>query len=92
MMEFDVPSNNFSLIGLTEKTGRLYRCVNLESVKQWVELESMRAEKWREEVETREEVRETWREFGSERADTLSQTTSRDAQEGSTQSSVCAEV
>ena len=52
----------------------------------------MRAEKRREEAETREEVRETRREFGLERADVLSQTTSRDAQEESTQSSVCVEV
>ena len=92
MTEFDIPSNNFSSIGLTEKTGRLYRRENSESTKQWVEPELTRAEKWREEAETREEVRETWREFGSERADTLSWTTSGDAQEGSTQSSVCAEV
>ena len=92
MTEFDVLSNNFSLIGLMEKTGRLYRHVNSESTKQWVELESTRAEKRMEEVETREEVRETWREFGSERVDVLSRTTSRDAQEGSMQSSVCAEV
>ena len=86
MTEFDIPSNNFSSIGLMEKTGRLYHHVNSESTKQLVELESTRAEKWRE------EVRETWREFGSERADALSRTTSRDAQEGSMQSSVCAEV
>ena len=92
MTEFDVPSNNFSSIGLTEKTGRLYCCVNSESTKQWVEPESTRAEKRTEETETREEVRETQREFGSERADALSRTTSGDAQEGSTQSSVCAEV
>ena len=52
----------------------------------------MRAEKRMEEVETREEVRETQREFGSERVDVLSRTTSGDAQEGSIQSSVCAEV
>ena len=48
--------------------------------------------KWTEEAETREEVRETQREFRSERVDALSWTTSRDAQEGLTQSSVCAEV
>ena len=81
MTEFNIPSNNFSSIGLTEKTGRLYRCENLESTKQWVEPESTRAEKRMEETETREEVRETRREFGSERADALSQTTSGDAQE-----------
>ena len=92
MMEFDVPSNNFSSIGLTEKTGRLYRHVNSESMKQWVEPESTRAEKRTEEAETREEVRETQREFRLERADALSRTTSGDAQEGSMQSSVCAEV
>ena len=92
MMEFDVLSNNFSSIGLTEKTGRLYRRENSESTKQWVEPESTRVEKRMEEMETREEVRETRREFRSERADALSRTTSRDAQEGSMQSSVCAEV
>ena len=92
MTEFDVPSNNFSSIGLTEKTGRLYCRENSESTKQWVELELTRVEKQTEETETREEVRETQREFGLERADTLSRTTSGDAQEGSTQSSVCAEV
>ena len=37
------------------------------------------------------EVRKTQRELGSERADTLSWTTSEKAQKGSTQSSGCAE-
>ena len=37
------------------------------------------------------EVKETWRELGSERVDTLSQTTLEKAQKGSMQSSGCAE-
>ena len=48
-------------------------------------------ETWREESEISREVRETWRELGSERADALSRTTSEKAQKGSTQSSGCVE-
>ena len=56
-----------------------------------MEPESISAETWREELEISREVRETWRELGSERADTLSWTTLEKAQEGSTQSSGCVE-
>ena len=52
----------------------------------------MSAEKQKRESEIREDDNETRREFGSERVDALSQTTSEKAQEGSTQSSVCEEV
>ena len=56
-----------------------------------MEPESISAEMWREESEISREVRETWRELESERADVLSQTTSEKAQKGSMQSSGCAE-
>ena len=56
-----------------------------------VEPESMSAEMWREESEISREVREMWRELGSERVDVLSRTTSEKAQKGSTQSSASAE-
>ena len=56
-----------------------------------MELESISAETQREESEISREVRETWRELGSERVDALSWTTSEKAQKGSTQSSGCAE-
>ena len=51
----------------------------------------MSAETQREESEISREVRETWRELGLERVDTLSQTTSEKAQKGSMQSSCCVE-
>ena len=54
--------------------------------------ESISAEKQKRESEIRGDDNETWREFGSERADVLSQMTLEKAQEGSMQSSVCAEV
>ena len=68
MTELHVPSNNFNLIGSTEKTGSLCCRKNPESTKQWVDPESMSAEKNAEMVGV---VRETWRELGSERADAL---------------------
>ena len=45
----------------------------------------------REESEISGEVRETWRELGSERVDVLNWTTSEKAQKGTMQSSGCAE-
>ena len=51
-----------------------------------MDLELIRAEKWRVEVETDGEVRGTWRELGSERVDALRWTTSEFTLGGSTQS------
>ena len=61
-------------------------------MKQWVEPESISADIVGEGLENAEDDNETQRELGSERADTLSQTTSEVAQGGSTQSSACAEA
>jgi len=91
MMELEVPSNSFSLIGGTEVRDRLCFRTNLESTKQWVDPESTRAEIGGESRRKRE-VRDTRSELGSERADALSRTSSLGAQDGVTQSSVCAEV
>ena len=92
MTEFEVPSNSFNSIGCTETTGRLLDCTNLGSTKQWVDPESTRAEIRETESGIADDVNDTRREFGSERADALSRTTSEQAQEGSAQSSACAEA
>ena len=92
MTELDVPSNNFSSMGGTELTERLFFETNLESTKQWVDPESTSAEITMEELEMSEDVSGIRNEFGSERADALSRTTSIVAQEETTQSSACAEV
>ena len=91
-MALEVPSNNFSSISLIAVVGRLCVCTSFGSIKQWVDPESTRAEKEREELEISSEMRGTRREFGSERADAWSCTTSEVAQGGSTQSSACAEA
>ena len=57
-----------------------------------MEPESIRAEISRLGFENDDDVIFTWREFGSERADALRRSTSEVAQEGSTQSSGCAEA
>lgn len=54
--------------------------------------ESTSAEKTERESEIEEDVNDTRRELGSERADALSRTTSEIAQGGSTQSSASAEA
>ena len=66
--------------------------MKLVSIKQCVEPESTRAEKVGEESETNGDESEVQSEFGSERADALSRTTSEDAQGESMQPSACAEV
>ena len=91
-MELEVPLISFSSIGPTEKTGRSYHCTNAESRKQCVDLESIRAEKRRVELETDGEVRGTWKELGLERADALSWTILEFALGGSTQSSASTEA
>ena len=53
---------------------------------------ALRAGKVGEESETNGEESEVWSKFGSERADSLSRTTSDDAQGESMQPSVCMEV
>ena len=73
-------------------TGRLCLCTREGSTKQWVEPESISADIVGEGLENVEDDNETRRELGSERADTLSRTTSEVAQGGSTQSSACAEA
>jgi hypothetical protein len=57
-----------------------------------VDPESTSAEKTERESEIDEDVNDTRRELGSERADALSRTTSGVAQGGSTQSSASAEA
>ena len=79
-------------IGGTEEVGRSKFLVKLVSIKQWVEPESMRVEKVREELETNGEESEVQSEFGSESADVLSWTTSDDAQGESMLPSAYAEV
>src|SRR6266446_6630586 len=92
MTELEVPSNNFSSIGSISEAGRLYVCTSFGSIKQWVDPESIRAGKETEESEISGETSGTQREFGSERAEALSRTTSEMAQGGSTQSSACVEA
>ena len=64
----------------------------MSNIKQYVEPESMRAEKIREELETNGEESEVRSKFGSERVDALSQTTSDNVQGESMQPSACAEI
>ena len=92
MTALEVLSNNFSSIGLIVVVRRLCVCTSFGSIKQWVDPELTRAEKEREESEISSETSRTRREFGSERADTLSRTTLEVAQGGSTQSLACAEA
>ena len=73
-------------------TGRLCLCTREGSTKQWVEPESISADIVGAGSEIAEDVNETRRELGSERADALSRITSEVAQGGSTQSSACAEA
>ena len=75
MTALEVPSNNFSSISLIAVVRRLCVCTSFGSIKQWVDPESMRAGEEREESEISGETSGTQREFGSERADTLSRTT-----------------
>ena len=72
--------------------GRLCLCTREESTKQWVEPESISVDIVGVGSEIAEDVKETRRELGSERADTLSRITSEVAQGGSMQSSACAEA
>ena len=91
MVALEVPSNSRSSIGGTEVNGRLLEIAKSVSTKQWVEPESIRAIIMTERARNLE-VRQVQRECGSERADTLSWTTSLGAQSGIMQSSVCAEA
>src|SRR5271169_7149469 len=92
MTELDVPSNNFSSKGGKELTERLFFETNSESTKQWVEPESTSAEIITEESEMSEDVSRIQNEFGSERVDALSRTTSIVAHEETMQPSACAEA
>ena len=92
MTELQVPSNNFNSIGFIGEMDNWWEWTKLVSTKQWVDLESTRVENSEKKSEMEGEVRETWREFSSERVDALRRTASRIAQEEPTQSSVYAEA
>ena len=95
MVLFDEPSNKWRATRGVADVFRWWVSTNLESTKQWVHLESMRARNgillrwfW---PRIKGEVREMKSELGSERVDTLSQIRLIAAQRSSTQLSVCAE-
>ena len=71
MVPLEVPSNNLSWIGGMEVSGRSWVWANLESTKQWVDLESINVVIMELGMEV--EVSWTWRELGSERVDGLRQ-------------------
>ena len=92
---FDKPSNKWRATGGVADVFRWWVSSNLESTKQWVDPELMRAQngillRWSW-PRIKGEVRETKSEWESERADALSRIGLIAAQGSSTQPSVCAE-
>ena len=95
MVLFDEPSNKWRATRGVADVFRWWVFTNLESTKQWVDPESTRARngillRWSW-PRIKGEVRETKREWGSERADALSRIGLVAAQESSMRPSVCAE-
>ena len=95
MVLFDELSNKWRAIRRVVEVFKWWVSTKLESIKQWVDLESTRAQNrillrwfW---SRIKGEVRETKSEWGSERADVLSQTGLITAQRSSTWPLVCAE-
>ena len=91
----DEPSNKRRATGEVADVFRWWVSINLESIKQWVDLKSMRA--WNRILlrwswpRIKEEVREIKSEWGLERVDVLSRIGLIVAQGSSTQPSVCVE-
>ena len=92
---FDEPSNKRSATGGVADVFKWWVSTNFESTKQWVDLESTRAQngillRWSW-LRIKGEVRETKSEWESERADVLSQMGLVTAQGSSMWPLVCAE-
>ena len=95
MVLFNEPSNKQRATRRVVDVFRWWVSINLESIKQWVDPESTRAQngillRWSW-LRIKREVRETKSEWGLEKADALSQIRLVAIQGSSMQSSVCAE-